>query len=596
MRELVSNNIKNIVLVLKSHGLACFLAILVGASSIAPHLLAQRALGADYQGFPLLFQANEDYYMARIQDVIDGHWLINSPYLYEYKNNLSVIFPIGEYLYALPALLFGIPVVSVLMATKFIFPALLFLLIYFLLYDLLKRTEGDKISAIFGGLLITIGIDFVNYRDTWSILTGQHNFYLSIWTRPVNPITGALFLFLFLILLWKSIRSDKWRYSVAAGIVLGMMPGYIFSWLAALAVLGAYVIIFLVRKRLEIIKKFFFVVLSSALMSIPIWYLWFRSLFASEDGQSAASRFGLMLTHYPILNKVVLAQTVFFSALFLFERRRKKKNNEKLEEWWWFAAALVVGNWLVYNQQIITGRVVWPPHLTQYTTPMTFLTFALVLGNYLKSRVPRLWVMFITAMCGVLTLFTVLSTFNYRHQLKEFSELQRFMPFFNWLNHEAPKDCVVLIKEGGEVGYLDRWIPAFTYCNTYLTSYYPPLAPLESIYFRFVVSLRLRGIERKDLEQYLWNHKADLRVNFYTNWSQAFVSANTNVDDSWLAGPIHTLIDRYDGLSKEDFATALKRYRIDYLASEEPPSLSLLQQLPGIRLLGRFGTVYVYQF
>jgi len=329
MKETIKKTIIKLVSILRAHGLACLLAVLVGASAIAPHLLAQNALGADYRGFPFIFHKNGDYYMAKIQDIIDGYWLANSPYLYDYKNTVSLVFPIGEYLYALPVLLFGVSVVSVLMAAKFIFPSLLFLLVYILLYNLSKRTSGDKINAIFGGLLITIGEYFINYKDTWSRLIGQnHELYLSIWTRPVNPITGALFLFLFLILFWKSIRSDKWYFPIASGIVLGIMPGYIFSWMVALSIVCSVAFFAIIRRRFVTIKKIFFVVLGCILAGLPVWYLWFNSFFAAADGQYSASRFGLMLTHYPVLNKVVLAQTILFLAIFLFEWRRKKKNSE----------------------------------------------------------------------------------------------------------------------------------------------------------------------------------------------------------------------------------------------------------------------------
>ena len=592
-KEAVKQYINKLIFVLRGHGAALALALLVGATFIAPHLLAQNALGANYQGFPLLFHGNEDYYMAKIQDIIDGHWLANSPYLYDYKNKLSLIFPVGEYLYAWPALLFGVSVASILMATKFIFPVLLFLLVYFLLYNLSKRTSGDKINAIFGGLLVTIGEYFVNYKDTWLILTGQnHNLYLSIWTRPVNPITGALFLFIFLILLWNSLFSKKWYYSVFSGIVLGLMTGYIFSWLTALAIIGASIIISLVRRRFGLVKKLFFIISCSLLAGLPSYYLWFRSFFSAEDGQYTASRFGLMLTHYPILNKVALAQTILFLALFLFEWRRKKKNNEKFEEWWWFAAALVASNWLVYNQQIITGRVVWPPHLTQYTVPLVFLTFVLILGNYFRILVPKLWSLFVIAISGVVVLFIIMTTFNYNSQMKDFSKLQRYVPFFNWLNRYSARDCVVLANEEGDRDFLTRWIPAFTHCNTYLTDYYPSSAPLERVYFNHLVSLRLRDVKKQDLERYLWSQKDVWRAYFADTWQQAF----TPTDDSWLAGPINKLVDGYDRFNQEDFVTVLKRYRLDYLASEEPMSASLTKQLPHAVLLGKFGSVYVYQF
>ena len=106
------------------------------------------------------------------------------------------------------------------------------------------------------------------------------------------------------------------------------------------------------------------------------------------------------------------------------------------------------------------------------------------------------------------------------------------------------------------------------------------------------MSLRLKNIEKKNLEQYLWDHKADLRAYFFETWPQLFAPS----DDSWLTGPIQKLVDSYDGLLKEDFTAALKRYRLDYLASEEPMPASLKEQFPGARFMGKFGLVYVYKF
>jgi len=96
MKEAIKQFFNKIGFVLRSHRLACLLAVLVGLAVIAPHLLAQNALGRDYQGFPFLFKGNEDYYMAKIQEIVDGHWLANSPYLYDYKNKVSLVFPVGE--------------------------------------------------------------------------------------------------------------------------------------------------------------------------------------------------------------------------------------------------------------------------------------------------------------------------------------------------------------------------------------------------------------------------------------------------------------------------------------------------------------------
>lgn len=582
-----------LIFIFKNHYLACLLAILVGTASIAPLLLAQQAIGEDYQGIPLLFQANEDHYMARIQEIVDGYWFVGSPFLYEYKDNLGIVFPIGEFLYALPVLLFGIPVLSVIMAVKFIFPALLFLLVYSLIYILSKRTSSDKITAALGGLIITFGENFVNYKQVLFLLGGHStDLLLSLWTRPVNPITGALFLFIFLILLCKSINSRKWYYPVASGIVVGLMTGYIFSWLMALAVVGAVIIISATRRHFGLIKKMFFIIFCSILTGLPAWYIWLHSLYASGDGQFEAKQSGLIYTHQPIFNKVVLLQTVFFLPLFLFEWYRSKKNNEKFEEWWWFTAVLVIGNWLVFNQQIITGRTVWPAHLTQYTIILAFLTFVLVLGNYIKARIPKLWSAAIIVIGGVIILYMGMVTFNYRNadaSMKELIALQRFTLIFDWLNDKAPKDCVVFAMENTEYTEpLGDWIPAFTHCNTYLTT--NALMPIDRKYFSKMIELRFGGVKEQGLEQYLWDHKTDLRYRFFTSWNQWL-----DPDDSWLAEPIGVLVNKYPDFLKEDFTTALRRYKIDYFVSEGPLSTALSDEFPNARLLEQAGLFYIYQ-
>lgn len=582
-----------LILFFKNHRLACALAIFVGIASVAPHILAQQSLGSNYQGFPpLLFQDNEDHYLARIQEILDGHWLVASPQLYEYKDNLPLVFPIGEYLYALPSLLFGVPVLFTFVAFKLIFPALLFLLVYFLIYNLSRRTVSDRITASLGGLLVTLGFNFVNYKQVWSLLAGQSIDPLtSVWTRPVNPITGALFLFIFLILFWKSFNSEKRRYSAMSGIVIGFMSGYIYSWLMALAIVGATIIISLARCRFRVIKKMFFVIFCSILAGLPAWYLWLHSFFASEDNSFAAFHSGYLLTHQPILNKIVLLQTIFFLPLFLYEWKRRKKIGEKLEEWWWFAATLVAGNWLVFNQQIITGREMWPAHLTQYTILMAFVTFILVLGNYFKARTPKLWFSLVVMISGVIALYTGLAAFSYRasDQMKEFAAVQRFVPVFSWLNQQAPKDCVVLVEENKIYAEpLGDWMPAFTHCNSYLNN--NALVPTERAYFSYLVDLRLGGIKEQDLEQYLWDHKIDLRFKFFTLWTQWVES-----DDRWLAEPIYKLVNQYHDFLKEDFTAALRRHKIDYLVSEGPLSVSLAKQFFQARLLEKVGLFYIYQ-
>ena len=67
---------------LKKHKWAIGFSILVGLLSVAPHIISMYMLGNSYRGIPFLYSDNEDYYIARIHEIIDGHYLVGSPYFF----------------------------------------------------------------------------------------------------------------------------------------------------------------------------------------------------------------------------------------------------------------------------------------------------------------------------------------------------------------------------------------------------------------------------------------------------------------------------------------------------------------------------------
>jgi len=78
----------------KNYYLAIIFAIVAGAISVASQIFSIISLNEPYQGVHLMFTANEDIYMARIQEIIDGHWQVGSPLFYEYKNRSNLMPPI----------------------------------------------------------------------------------------------------------------------------------------------------------------------------------------------------------------------------------------------------------------------------------------------------------------------------------------------------------------------------------------------------------------------------------------------------------------------------------------------------------------------
>ena len=97
----------------------------------------------------MMQSTNEDEYLMRIQEIIDGHPSLGSPVFYEYKSEPPLSPPVGEFLYALPTLMLGISPITTLVASKFFLPALLFLLVYLLVWRLSGVTNTtSKLTAI----------------------------------------------------------------------------------------------------------------------------------------------------------------------------------------------------------------------------------------------------------------------------------------------------------------------------------------------------------------------------------------------------------------------------------------------------------------
>src|SRR3989344_490462 len=142
---------------LRQHKVALLFALLVGVIYVAPNILFVISLVEDYQGIPMMETPNEDFYLARVQEILDGHPSVGSAAYWEYKNEPPISPPTGEFLYALPTLIFGISPSTTLVGSRFVLPALLFLLVYFLA----RRLTGDddsmagRITALASALFVT---------------------------------------------------------------------------------------------------------------------------------------------------------------------------------------------------------------------------------------------------------------------------------------------------------------------------------------------------------------------------------------------------------------------------------------------------------
>src|SRR3989344_4794406 len=463
---------------LRENYLALTLAIIVGLIYIGPQILFIYSLGEDYRGIPMMKTPNEDFYLARIQEILDGHPLVGSSAFYEYKGEWPMQPPTVVMIYALPSLIFGFLPASVLVESKFVLPFILFLAVYLLIRGLTGNNQSfsNKVNAVAGALLVTLGYDLIDYRSLWRLFGGAEPGGFLLWARPVNPIMGAVFLMLFLFCVWRVIRKTSRPKTCVlfASIFLAlMMASYFFSWGMAVSVLGVLCLIYLTKRDYGTVKKFAFIILLAVILALPYWYGVFQAS-QSEWYADSVLRNGLFYTHYPLLNKLMLAVLAVYAVIVflpLLKQSAGSSIREKLstlEDWHWFSLAFILGSLWVYSQQVVTGMTVWPYHFVQYSIPLAMVVIMALLYNVLREKSKFLWALavlvaaFSSVFYGIYVQASVYNRFY-----SEYESRQSFAPVFEWLN-QREKDCVVLVSIGKnerDFALLSGLIPAFTHCK-----------------------------------------------------------------------------------------------------------------------------------
>ena len=576
----------------KKHRAAIAVALfVVGAVSVAPQVAFILSLGKEYRGVPFFQTPNEDGYLAIMQEIADGHLLAPSVAFYEYKSASPLLPPTIPAFYAAASKLFHVSLVAVVAAGRFVLPALLFFLVYLFLYAAGgSESGGNKLNAIAGGLLVTLGFDLQDYRSLGRAFAGEWVFGDSlVWTRPVNPIAGAILIYLFLLCLWSVTARGKKRTVVPAALALAlMMASYFFSWTLVLAVMGILGLIAVIRRETQSIRAFVTIFILGTLIAAPYWYMAWRASRSAWYAE-AASRIGLLASRAPHLNKfLLLVLVIFLAASYLALWRGKRR--EGAPAWWLFSFAMLVGGFAAYNQQVFTGKEIWFYHFVFYTVPFGYTTLMLMLWHFLKPRYPRLWRAFVAALISVSLLFgAAVQVRGYRARAPAYRDMQKYADVFSFFRTQTPKDCVVLAED--ETVRWSNLITALTACNTYVSGERSVIAPPERFYHNYLVLLRIRGVAADDIDAYLDIHREEATGLLYYQLQYAL-----GFPDRKLAATLERLPADYREFTKRDFRTELERYRIDYMLSEGPLDENVRASLPGLRKIFESAGIFVYTF
>lgn len=570
---------------------------LVGLICILPQLVFIVLLGDHYRGIHMSATPNEIAYMGMMQEILDGYpKAVSVPFL-EYKNNGASLLPVTvPFLYVLPVWFLHISISNAVVASKFILPALLFFVIYLFFYELSKiyDTNKDKSIILYSitlGLLIIFGFDFVDYNTMMAYLSGRSSPQgFLIWTRPANPIAGAILLFLFLICLLRLILTNKNKWIFGAGIILAlMMVSYVFSWTIAAVILGVTIVGVAVKKFWLLAIKSMAILPLAFVLSLPYWLDMIRTAKLPWY-REAAARIGLYYTHMPHLNKFIICLIILFFIVSIVAYL-KKILTRPFPLWWWMGVVLLLSCFFVYNQQVITGREIWYYHYVFYTIPLGYTVILLLIWHllhpYYRGLAKGIILMLLLSSI-ILGIFQ--QTSAYVNNYHKYYNWQDYQTIFNFLNQQAKKDSVVLINSS-EVDFPSSFLLAYTHCNLYFSGENQSvLANPDDFYFRYLVLLRTRGVTADNIEEYITENNDEV-----ANALQYQLQRTLGFPDLKYEQRLAKLPIDYRTFLKKDFHDILSKFRIDYIISTGELNTKLLTELPGLHKMFAFNGFVVYK-
>lgn len=362
---------------IKSHYLAIVLALFIGIISIAPQLIFSFDLS--YSGIQMFGTDAENYYVARVHEVQDGHPLLGNVFLPD-KDKPYLIPGLGEIIIASIGWVVSMDAVKINVISKFIFPTILFLFVYFFTQKLFYSKSIAIISASFVlfGNNLTDGLRDI--MGLFSFTTSQDSFLT--YTRPINPQISTLFFFVSLYLLFK-VTSENRRINLWEGIFLGILSGaslyvYIYSWSFLFVLFSFYFSYFLYKKNKENAKLFFSIIATNLVVTIPFWVNFFKAK-AHQDYIDTSMRLGLVANHDAVFGIWLLLSLIVI--IFLWPKEYQKAKI--------FFLFIITSLWVVTNQQILTGMKMQIGHYHWYITKPIIAIIISMFAIFLAKKLIR---------------------------------------------------------------------------------------------------------------------------------------------------------------------------------------------------------------
>lgn len=357
--------------------------------AIYPQINLWLARGADWHGSYVLVQGDEIAYSAYINALMDGRPRRNDPFMGKddvpiapLPESLFSIQFIPAYAIALPARVLHLSASTVFILLIFVSAALASLAIFWLL----STVTGDSRVAATGVLVILcLGTLAAWQGEARFLLLGRNVYDFFPYLRRYQPsVTFPLF-FVFCTLVWRSLprgnRRSEIRAAIWAGLVFAVLVfSYFYLWTAAAALLAALVLLWSVARPgdLRQLALPFTVIAGIATVAVGSFLILLFHRSASMDSTQLLS-----YSHAPDL--LYAPELIGFAILGTLGLAAWSRKVDLRDPTVLFTASLALMPFLVFNQQILTGRSLQPIHYQVFIANYVALV-GLVLASVVLTR------------------------------------------------------------------------------------------------------------------------------------------------------------------------------------------------------------------
>jgi hypothetical protein len=442
--------------------------------SIMPQMYLWAVRGTQWQGAYTILQGDELLYSAYVNALIDGRPRRTDPTAGQDDHPEA---PLGESLFSIQfippyVIAWSARATGVSASTAFV--AVLGvggLLSTLSLFWLLASVTGNiRVAAVGVVVILCLGALAGGQGLIGSLLKPDIRFLGMPFLRRYEPAVPFPFFFVLCGLIWQALTGATMRGAIVralfAGLTLAVLIfSYFYLWTAAAAWLACVACLWLAMRstgrRLAILV---FIVASGPVILALGLYGYLLSDFSSSLDKAHV----LTFTHSPDLLRIPeIIGTFILIVLVLAVRRGKVSRSEPLAI---FAGSFALLPFLVFNQQIITGRSLQPYHYEVFIANYVVLVGLVTVVRFLQPVISRRTASLIFVTCltfgamEVILPSPVLSVNDVKHDemvpvLLHLKELANRDGTWDGLRNHGRTPALVFSPQFGVIRLLPTWAP-----------------------------------------------------------------------------------------------------------------------------------------